>query len=286
MRSRCVRSRRRNGRKRGPGAGDGSTARWLRRRRRRSPALYRVGRPRRPPILFLHGGSAHARWWDFVVQQLGDRFRCLALDLRGHGDSAWPVSLDYRLEAHAADVAAVIAALDLRRVALIGHSFGGFVAMACAPQRDSHLSGLVIVDSRARISDRSARFLDALRKLPHPSYASLDEAMRRFRLLPAAHAARPELSPTSSGTAWARSQTAPGRSSSTAAPCRALRRRTSLPPSPRCAVPCSPSAASTASRLPAAGWPSFPPPTRAPSLPRSPARTITSCSTTPRRWPM
>lgn len=147
----------------------------------------------RPPILFLHGGSAHARWWDFVVEQLGDRFRCLALDLRGHGDSPWPASLDYRLEAHAADVAAVIAALDLRRVALIGHSFGGFVAMASAAQLDTALSGLVIVDSRARINDRSARFLDALRKLPHPSYASLDEAMRRFRLLPAAHAARPEI---------------------------------------------------------------------------------------------
>src|SRR6185369_619952 len=69
----------------------------------------------RPPILFLHGGSAHARWWDFVVEQLGARFRCLALDLRGHGDSPWPASLDYRLEAHAADVAAVIAALELRR---------------------------------------------------------------------------------------------------------------------------------------------------------------------------
>jgi pimeloyl-ACP methyl ester carboxylesterase len=41
----------------------------------------------RPPIRFLHGGSAHAPWWDFVVEQLCDRFRCLARPFRRYGDS-------------------------------------------------------------------------------------------------------------------------------------------------------------------------------------------------------
>lgn len=140
-----------------------------------------------PPLLFLHGGSAHARWWDFVVPLLADRYRCIALDLRGHGDSGWPATLDYRLEAHAADVAAAIDALDLHGVGLVGHSFGGFVSMVYASRAPTRLAALVIVDSRARISERSARFLEALRKLPHPRYADLDEATRRFRLMPAAH---------------------------------------------------------------------------------------------------
>lgn len=151
------------------------------------------GAPEQPPVLLLHGGSAHARWWDFVVPHLAGRFRCVALDLRGHGDSAWPTTLDYRLAAHATDVAAVVEALDLRGVAVVGHSFGGFVAMAFAPGAGPRLSALVIVDSRVRISERSARFLEALRKLPHPRYASLKEATRRFRLLPAAHNARAEV---------------------------------------------------------------------------------------------
>ena len=145
------------------------------------------------PILFLHGGSAHARWWDFVVPALADRHRCVALDLRGHGDSAWPETLDYRLETHAADVAAVFDALDLRDAVVVGHSFGGFVAMLFAPRGGPRLSALVVVDSRARISERSARYLEALRKLPHPRYASLEEALQRFRLLPAAHRARPDV---------------------------------------------------------------------------------------------
>ena len=147
------------------------------------------GEPGQPPVLFLHGGSAHARWWDFVVPHLADRYRCVALDLRGHGDSGWPATLDYRLAAHAADVAAVIEALDLRDVAVVGHSFGGFVAMVFAPGAGPRLSALVIVDSRVRISERSARFLDALRKLPHPRYATIEDATQRFRLLPAAHSA-------------------------------------------------------------------------------------------------
>jgi len=151
------------------------------------------GHTDQPPVLFLHGGSAHARWWDFVVNPLADRYRCIALDLRGHGDSTWPAPPDYRLQTHAADVAAVIDALDLRAVAVVGHSFGGFVAMAFARAAAARLSALVIVDSRARITARSARFLEALRKLPHPRYASLEEAAQRFRLLPSATNAAPHV---------------------------------------------------------------------------------------------
>jgi pimeloyl-ACP methyl ester carboxylesterase len=150
------------------------------------------GPPERP-LLFLHGGSAHARWWDFVVAELAGAHRCLALDLRGHGDSAWSEAGDYRLDTHAADVAAVVAALRLDAVTLVGHSFGGFVAIRYAATRDPRLAALAIVDSRARITIRSARLLEALRKLPHPRYASLDEAVRRFRLMPSATTAPPEV---------------------------------------------------------------------------------------------
>ena len=151
------------------------------------------GTPKQMPVLFLHGGSAHARWWDFLVPHLADRYRCLALDLRGHGDSGWPSGADYGLETHAADVAAVIEALDLHHVAVVGHSFGGFVAMTFSATARPRLAALVIVDSRASISERSSRFLEALRKLPQPQYGSLEEAIRRFRLLPVASKARPEI---------------------------------------------------------------------------------------------
>jgi pimeloyl-ACP methyl ester carboxylesterase len=151
------------------------------------------GAASRPPVVLLHGGSAHAHWWDFTLPWLADRYRCIALDLRGHGDSGRPTDGDYRLDAHAGDVLALCDGLALQRPALIGHSFGGFVAMIVAGRAGERLAALVVVDSRARIGQRSARLLEALRKLPHPRWASRDEAIARFRLLPAATVAPAEV---------------------------------------------------------------------------------------------
>ncbi|MDB5107162.1 MAG: alpha/beta hydrolase, partial [Candidatus Binatus sp.] len=47
------------------------------------------GGERKHSLLFIHGGSAHAHWWDFVAPAFIDDFHVLALDLRGHGDSEW-----------------------------------------------------------------------------------------------------------------------------------------------------------------------------------------------------
>lgn len=146
-----------------------------------------------PPLLFLHGGSAHAHWWDAVIVDLAARYRCIALDLRGHGASGRSADGDYRLETHAADVGAVIEALALHGCGLVGHSFGGWVALLCAAQPAVPLRGLAIVDSRLHLGAHSARLLEALRKLPPPRHATRDEAVARFRLLPAATSAAPEV---------------------------------------------------------------------------------------------
>src|SRR6185369_15349988 len=62
------------------------------------------GSAEKPPMLLLHGGSAHAHWWDFVAGDLTATHRVLALDLRGHGDSGWPADAVYDLDAHVGDV--------------------------------------------------------------------------------------------------------------------------------------------------------------------------------------
>ena len=140
----------------------------------------------RPPVLFLHGGSAHAHWWDFAIPLLAERFRCIALDLRGHGQSGRPANADYGLAAHAADVGAVVGALGLGGGGVVGHSFGGWVAMVYAGGAGTAIGALALLDSRPHIGVRSARMLEALRKLPHTRYASHDDAITRFRLLPTA----------------------------------------------------------------------------------------------------
>src|SRR6202008_2777537 len=81
------------------------------------------------PVMLLHGGSAHAHWWDFVVPHLGPKLRAFALHLRGHGDSEWSPHGAYRVADYAGDVGSLIESLGLERPTLVGHSLGAFVAL-------------------------------------------------------------------------------------------------------------------------------------------------------------
>lgn len=146
-----------------------------------------------PVLLFVHGGCANAHWWCHSAAHLAGEFRVLSLDLGGHGDSDPLSDGNYSLEGHRDDLIDVVRQLELRRVALIGHSFGGFVSLIAAPHLAGHLSALILVDSRGHIRPRAARYLAALCRFPNPVYASRDEAMRSFQLLPRHTAASAEV---------------------------------------------------------------------------------------------
>lgn len=149
--------------------------------------------PERPTILFLHGGSAHAHWFDAVVEPLAGRFHLLSLDQRGHGESQWPAPPAYATENFAADILAVLDALGVDRVVLVGHSMGGHNSMAFAAWHPARVRGVVIVDSRPTIpEDRLSRLRTRGRRSlrRHPT---LDAALASFRLLPPETVADPSL---------------------------------------------------------------------------------------------
>ena len=137
-----------------------------------------------PDVLLLHAGSAHARWWDFVVPHLGAGFHVYALDLRGHGESAWAPDGAYRIADYAADLADVIRELGLENPALAGHSLGSFVALRYAVDHPRGLSALVVVDGRASLGAASTRYMRLLAMLAPTSYDTLDDAVASFRPLP------------------------------------------------------------------------------------------------------
>jgi pimeloyl-ACP methyl ester carboxylesterase len=137
-----------------------------------------------PALLLLHGGSAHARWWDFVVPHLGTGLHVYALDLRGHGESGWASDAAYRIADYAADLAHVIDALGLENPALAGHSLGSFVALRHAVEHPGGLSALVVVDGRASLGAASSRYMRLLAMLAPATYATLDDAVASFRTLP------------------------------------------------------------------------------------------------------
>jgi len=88
------------------------------------------GDPQGSAILFIHAWSQnHLCWTHQFDSYLADEFRLVALDLRGHGMSDKPLEEEHYTDARlwADDLAAVISALDLQRVVLVGWSYGGFI---------------------------------------------------------------------------------------------------------------------------------------------------------------
>ena len=141
-----------------------------------------MGNPTAPPLVLLHGGAAHAHWWDHLAPLLAEQYHVVALDLRGHGDSSWVVPPAYEIEDYVGDLEEAFAALHLESPVLVGHSLGGFIALTYATRHAATLRGLIVVDMGFRL--RSSRTMRFLRNMPSPHYENEDEVLRRFQLFP------------------------------------------------------------------------------------------------------
>jgi esterase len=98
------------------------------------------------PILFLHGGGINAHTWDVVCLTLRERYHCIALDQRGHGDSEWSPAIDYGVATQVGDVEGFIEKLGLANPVLVGQSMGGLNSIAYAIRHSAKMKGLVVVD--------------------------------------------------------------------------------------------------------------------------------------------
>ncbi|HVG78317.1 MAG TPA: alpha/beta hydrolase [Patescibacteria group bacterium] len=164
-----------------------------------------------PPICFLHGGAAHAHWFDAVTPAFSDRFHVVSLDQRGHGESAWAEPPAYGTEDFTGDLVGLMDVLGWARMIVVGHSMGGHNAMTFAAWHPERVAALVIVDSRPAIPAERLTVMHARgRRIPrvHPSE---DVAVQSFRLLPRetvadrallAHVARAGLMRRDGGWAW------------------------------------------------------------------------------------
>lgn len=82
-------------------------------------AWERWARPGAPPVVLVHGISAHRAWWHHTIPALTDRYDVVALDLSGHGDSGQRER--YSVAGCAEDVLAVVAAVCGGRAFVVGH---------------------------------------------------------------------------------------------------------------------------------------------------------------------
>jgi pimeloyl-ACP methyl ester carboxylesterase len=95
-------------------------------------------------LVFLHYFGGSALEWQVVMSRLSGNYRCLAVDLRGCGDSDAPAS-GYSVEDMADDVAGLLKAVSVQKFVLIGHSMSGKVALQLAARQPDGLRKVLLV---------------------------------------------------------------------------------------------------------------------------------------------
>ena len=100
-----------------------------------------------PVIVMLHGFAQQAHSWDFVALAFADRYRVIAIDQRGHGDSDWAKDGDYTPETQQIDIQGIVEELKLDEFILMGLSMGGRNSFTYAANNPEKVKALIIVDA-------------------------------------------------------------------------------------------------------------------------------------------
>ncbi|HWP59274.1 MAG TPA: alpha/beta hydrolase [Candidatus Acidoferrales bacterium] len=159
------------------------------------------GTPQDETLLLVHGSRDQCRSWDFFAAALEKLhpagLHIVAVDLRGHGDSEWAApGRGYRHEDFVRDLAAVFHRIGKEKINLVGHSFGGSMAVLFAGSFPERVKRLVLVEATGPFAKRAEEvpgiFAEQVEvkeiRLQRTCHADLDEAQaaikKRFPSIP------------------------------------------------------------------------------------------------------
>ena len=147
----------------------------------------------KPALVLVHGGLDHARNWDWVARSLREHYHVYALDLRGHGNSAWAPGAMYSIAEHVLDLSTLLDIINEFPVRLIGHSLGGMIVLHYAGVYPERVRKAVSIEGigfpqqhrvHGPASQRIRRWIEearGLEKRQPKNYTSLEEAMARMK---------------------------------------------------------------------------------------------------------
>ena len=137
----------------------------------------------KPGLVFLHAGGAHAQWWSFIAPFFAESRTVIAMDFSGMGDSGHRTT--YSSALHIAEIEAVARDADLgEKPVIVGHSFGGYMAMCYGHRHGDRLSAAVFVDSPLRPAVQEKASPREAYTRPKRIYPDLKTILSRFRLMP------------------------------------------------------------------------------------------------------
>ncbi len=158
------------------------------------------GQEGKPALLLVHGGLDHARNWDWVARSLREHFHVYAMDLRGHGNSAWAPGASYSIPEHVLDISTLVDLLSRDGpLYVIGHSLGGVLTLVYAGVYPDRVRKVIAIEGlgfpashrihkpapeRLRAWIEDVRKIGELRNVERPdprSYPSLEAAAERMK---------------------------------------------------------------------------------------------------------
>ena len=133
------------------------------------------GAEKKPTLILLHGIGRLARSFDPIAPRFRDRYRVIAMDMRGHGDSGWHPQAAYLVEDYVQDLEGLVEQLGLRDLVLWGNSTGGRVAQVFAGMHPELTKAVIVEDvGPERPKEISARRGERMAR-EEQGWASVDE---------------------------------------------------------------------------------------------------------------
>jgi len=120
---------------------------------------YRDSKNGDSPILFLHGLTANAHAFDGLIEEgIAEKNRLIIPDMRGRGESERP-AFGYSIADHAEDILGLLDHVQLDKISIAGHSFGGLLGLYMAANYPDRIEKLCILDAAAQMNPRTPEML-------------------------------------------------------------------------------------------------------------------------------